>query len=184
MPERRPEARLMRQNRWSQDRGRSRQRRTRGAARRDARKGPFSPWGIRLKARRASEEPEGAVPEGPREATRQQQRRTRRRGSGGNGTSDCQAHAVRNCGRRSTRRPDRNGTPAQRDGRDKKGRPDEPFPQGGGSEGQGTAEGRGELRRWKARVPAAATVGAGSNAGPHLLSSPGSSRAAVAAAGG
>ncbi|GEN98925.1 hypothetical protein NSE01_07580 [Novosphingobium sediminis] len=38
-----------------------------------------------------------------------------------------------------------------------------------GSEGQGTAEGRGELRRWKARVPAAATVGAGSNAGPHLF---------------
>lgn len=38
-----------------------------------------------------------------------------------------------------------------------------------GTKGQGTAEGRGELRRWKARVPAAATVGAGSNAGPHLI---------------
>ena len=38
-----------------------------------------------------------------------------------------------------------------------------------GSKGQGTAEGRGELRLWDVRMPAAATVGAGSNADPHFV---------------
>ena len=168
MPERRPAAGLTRQGRWLQDRGpHPAPRQARGSTSRRA-EGPFSPWGIRPKASPAREAPEGAVPEGPEEATRQQQRRTRQRGSGGIGTSDCQAHAVRNCGRRSTRRPVRNGKPAQRDCRECGADRKNPAPKGGGSEGQGTADGRGELRRWKARVPAAATVGAGSNAGPHL----------------
>ncbi len=131
--------------------------------------GPFSPWGIRPKAKPAREVPEGAVPGG--------RRRKHASSSGERGNAGAAATAP------ATARPMRSGTADAAVPGARSGTASPPsgmagnagqtgrtlFRKEGGSEGQGTAEGRGELRRWKARVPAAATVGAGSNAGPHLV---------------
>ncbi|GEN98924.1 hypothetical protein NSE01_07570 [Novosphingobium sediminis] len=102
MPEWRPDVKRMRQGRWSQDRGQEPANAERGAARQDARKGPCLPRGRTSEGEAARPDRRERRPEEKRKETRSQRQKARQRADCGTGTSDCQAHVVRNCGRRRT----------------------------------------------------------------------------------
>lgn len=168
MPERRPEARLMQQGRWLQDlRRKLAEGEARGSTPRRA-EGPFSPPG-------RTSEGEAARPD-------QRERHLRTR-EGNTPAATGRAGSARNVATApATARPMWSGTA---DAAGPKAEPEWRNPPRGGnrkaertggslSERMGPKDRErrkdaGRLRRWNARVPAAATVGAGSNADPHLV---------------
>lgn len=163
MPNRRPEARLMRQKtsvKCTAEEDADRKQTGKAT-------GPLSPRGSRPEAGLRGQ----ADGSGARDGTRKHARSGRESGNANlaatapatarpmwSGTADAAGLKAE---------PERRNPLAGETGRGK--RTGGPHAERMGSKGQGTAEGRGELRRWKARVPAAATVGAGSNADPHFV---------------